>query len=225
MPIEIEGQNFTGFFGANFDADRLRALSHSGRVEWLKYRFNLILLTPFKRFVALDNNDCYVWLCVTNLLCGSIEALASFEFATNDPMTDFSSFVEKYFSPDWRQALNLDDFRPFRPAARPADHLYKYFRCGLEHSLAIEWGGLRHREDGAVTPVRGDGTSSYLFERTAVGNQRSLGIVPREFVDDFYAAVEKFFLTATTWNVGTQERESFNQRFEQVFLTCETPSP
>jgi len=225
MPVEIEGQNFTGFFGANFDADRLRALSHAGRVEWLKFRFTLVFLTPFKKLVELDSGDCYVWLCVTNLLCGAVEALASFEFATNDPMTDFSGFVDKYFGPDWRLPLALDDFRPFRPATRPEDHLYKYFRCGLEHSLAIEWGGLRHREDGAVTPRRADGTSSYLFERTAVGNQRSLGIVPREFVDDFYTAVEKFFRAAATWKVGTRERESFNQRFDQVFLTCETPSP
>jgi hypothetical protein len=225
MPVEIEGQHFTGFFGANFDADRLRALSHAGRVEWLKYRFNLVLLTPFKRFVALDNNDCYVWLCVTNLLCGAVEALASFEFATNDPMTDFSRFVEKYFRPDWRQQLNLHDLRPYRPATRSADHLYKYFRCGLEHSLAIEWGGLRHRDEGIVTRQRSDGTYSYLFERTARGNEQSLGIIPRELVDDFYAAVQKFFESAASWNMGTQEHNNFNLRFGQVFLTCETPSP
>jgi len=41
MSVEIEGQVFTGFFGANFDADRLRALTHNGRIEWLKFRFNL----------------------------------------------------------------------------------------------------------------------------------------------------------------------------------------
>jgi hypothetical protein len=44
-------------------------------------------------------------------------------------------------------------------------------------------------------------------------------------VDDFYKAIEQFFQTAASWNVGTQEHLQFNLRFEQVFLTCETPSP
>ena len=224
MPVEIEAQLFTGFFGREFDADKLRALSHAGRVEWLKFRFNLIFLVPFKELTALDSVDCYVWLCVTNLLCGAIESLASYEFA-GDTMTGFSRFVEKYFSPDWTEPLTLHDLRPYRPATRPAEHLYRYFRGGLEHSFAIEWGGLRHREDGAPLSRRRDGRRMYLFERKAVGNQNSLGIVPREFVDDFYKAIEQFFQTAASWNVGTQEHQQFNLRFEQVFLTCETPSP
>ncbi len=216
MPIEIEGQTFTGFFGAEFDANRLRALSHAGRVEWLRFRFNLVFLTPFTRLVGLESGDCYIWLCVTNLLCGAIEALTAFEFG-GLPMLCFSQFVEKYFIPDWKKPLKLEDLTPGRsPATTPAQHLYKYFRCGLEHSFAIEWGGLRHREGGAP---------SYLFERTAVGARTSLGIVPRELVDDFLTGVEKFFQTAAAWTPGSPEAERFSRRFEQVFLTCETPSP
>lgn len=172
----------------------------------------------------MDSGECYVWLCVINLLCGAIEALASYEFA-GDTMTAFSRFVEKYFSSDWKQPLTLHDLRPYRPATRPAEHLYRYFRCGIEHSFAIEWGGLRHREDGVPLSRRADGTPMYLFERVAVGNQKSLGIVPREFVVDFYKAMEDFFRSAASWNVGAHEREQFNSRFEQVFLTCETPGP
>src|SRR5271163_4445848 len=190
MTVEIEGQTFTGFFGREFDADKLRALSHAGRVEWLKFRFNLIFLTPFKELTALDSDECYVWLCVINLLCGAVEALASYEFAV-DTMTGFSRFVEKYFSSDWKQPLTLHDLRPYRPATSPGEHLYRYFRGGIEHSFAIEWGGLRHREDGAPLSRRSDGTPMYLFERVAVGNQKSLGIVPREFVVDFYKAMEE----------------------------------
>jgi hypothetical protein len=216
MSISIEGQHFSGFFGADFDANRLRALSYAGRVEWLRFRFGLVFLTPFKKLVALESGDCYVWLCVTNLLCGAVEALAAFEFA-GLPMLCFSQFVEKYFSPDWKVPLRLDDLTPSRsPATTAAQHLYKYFRCGLEHSFAIEWGGLRHRQDGAP---------SYLFERTAVEAQKSLGIVPRELVADFLAAVERFFQAAASWKRGTQEAERFNLRFEQVFLNCEAPSP
>jgi len=73
--------------------------THAGRVEWLKYRFNLVLLTPFQQLVAFDNNDCYVWLCVTNLLCGAVEALASFEFATNNPMTVLLKVCREIFQP------------------------------------------------------------------------------------------------------------------------------
>jgi hypothetical protein len=98
--IRIEGQDFTGFFGSGFDADKLRTLSHVGRVAWLRFRFSLVFMTPFNRLVALDTADCYVWLCVTNLLCGAVEALAAFEFA-GLPMLCFSQFVEKYFSPAW----------------------------------------------------------------------------------------------------------------------------
>ncbi len=216
MPIEIERQTFTGFFGADFDANKLRALSHVGRVEWLRFRFGLVFLTPFTKLIALESGDCYIWLCVTNLLCGAVEALAAFEFG-GLPMLRFSQFVEKYFSPDWKVALKLDDLIPAKsPATTPAHHFYKYFRCGLEHSFAIEWGGLRHRAEGAP---------SYLFERTALGAQKSLGIVPRELVADFLGAVEKFFEAAASWKPGTKEAEGFNLRFEQVFLTCEAPSP
>jgi hypothetical protein len=134
MPTNIEGQDFTGFFGAGFDADKLRALSHAGRVQWLRFRFDLVLLSPFKGLMALDSGNCYVWLCAMNLLCGAVEALASFE-AAGDPMNRFLHFVEKYFRSDWKQRLELHDLRPYRPASAPADHLYKYFRSGLEHSL------------------------------------------------------------------------------------------
>ncbi|MGD0567055.1 MAG: hypothetical protein ABSA78_01520 [Candidatus Sulfotelmatobacter sp.] len=216
MPIGIEGQTFSGFFGADFDANKLGALSYAGRVEWLRFRFALVFLTPFTKLVALESGDCYVWLCVTNLLCGAVDALAAFEFA-GVPMLCFSKFVEKYFSPDWKTPLRLDDLTPGRsPATTPAQHLYKYFRCGLEHSFAIEWGGLRHREDGAP---------SYLYERTAVGSQKSLGVVPRELVADFLAAVERFFRESASWKPGATEAERFNLRFQEVFLTCETPSP
>ncbi|MBZ5524440.1 MAG: hypothetical protein LAP21_19555 [Acidobacteriia bacterium] len=222
--VHIEGQDFTGFFGAGFDADKLRALSHAGRVEWLRFRFHLVFVTPFKELLAQDGGGCYVWLCAMNLLCGAVEALASFEVA-GDPMKRFGDFVERYFRSDWTQRLDLHDLKPYRVATRPSDHLYKYFRSGLEHSLAIEWGGLRHREEVGPTHRLADGSFSYLFERQAVANQKSLGIIPREFVDDFYTAMERFFQAAASWGAGVPQREAFNERFEHVFLTCGTPSP
>lgn len=214
MPT-IEGMQFTGF--AALDAADLPRLSYAGRVDWLKYRFETFFLTPFKRFVALEN-ECYVWLCVVNLLCTAVEALADFEF-DGTGMQRFSEFVEKYFSPDYRNAgLRLDDPKPTRNsvAVTPAQHLYKYFRCGLAHSFCIEWGGLRHREEGVP---------SYLFEREPIPMQKSLGIVPRELVTDFLAAVENFFEQAASWKPGTPPAMNFSRHFEEVFLVCTSPTP
>ncbi len=147
MWTEIQGMRFLGF--AAFDKDNLPKLDYAGRVKWLKHRIELVFLTPFEKFVELENH-CYVWLCVTSLLCSAVEALADFEF-DGTGMERFSQFVEKYFGPEFRsRTLRLDDPRPGRNrAVTPAEHLYKYFRCGLAHSFCIEWGGLRHREDGA----------------------------------------------------------------------------
>jgi hypothetical protein len=215
LSIEIQGMQFSGFAG--IDKSNLPLLDYSGRVQWLRYRINLVFLTPFERIISLQD-DCYVWLCVTNLLCAAIEALADFEF-DGSGMQRFSQFVETYFCPEFRShTLHLDDPKPNRtPATTPAEHLYRYFRCGLAHSFCIEWGGLLHREDGA---------SAYLFERDPIGNgQYSLGIVPRELVADFTDAANRFFQNAETWVPGAQKAERFDERFREVFLLCATPTP
>lgn len=198
------------------DLDKLVQLDYVGRVNWLRHRFELVFLTPFRKFVALDGQDCYVWLCATSLLCTAVEALADFEF-TGSGVQKFSAFTEKYFSEDFKSAgLELDDPKPdkWQTAATPAQHLYKYFRCGLAHSFCIEWGGVLHREDGA---------ESYLFARNPVGNLKSLGIVPRELVSDFLRAVEKFFDSALSWQPGIPEAQNFTRQFEEVFLICGRP--
>jgi hypothetical protein len=37
--------------------------------------------------------------------------------------------------------------------------------------------------------------------------------------------MEAFFQTAASWQSGSREREQFDARFEEVFLTGETPNP
>jgi hypothetical protein len=208
LSIRIEGMNFTGFPG--FDSNNLRRLSYRGRVRWLQYRIRLVFVEPFARLVN-GERDAYVWLCVVNLLCSGVEALASFEFQGTG-MDRFKSFVETYFKRTWRTTrLNLHDPMPGRQqAVRPAEHLYKFFRCGLAHSFCIEWGGLLHREDGAP---------KYLYEaRTRPPGQNSLGVVPRELVKDFLRAVDRFIAGAAKAGPRSKLRASFNRRFEQVFL-------
>jgi hypothetical protein len=69
-------------------------------------------------------NECYVWLCVTNLLCAAVEALADFEF-DGDGMDRFSQFVMKYVGPEFdAPTLRLDEPRyQRRPAVTPAEDL------------------------------------------------------------------------------------------------------
>lgn len=209
MSIQIEGFTFTGFPGR--DAANLSRLSYAGRVAWLKHRFELVFLVPFREFIKLERPDCYIGLCVSSLLCSAVEALASLEFDDPRGHERFARFVETYFSPDFRGGtLALYDPKPARWTARtPAEHLYKYFRSGLAHSFCIEWGGLSHREDGAP---------SYLFE-AGPGPDKSLGIVPRELVQDFQDSVGRFFRALESRGaVGV-----FQQRFEEVFLAKAGP--
>ncbi len=214
MPIEIAGLQFTGFPGR--DSANLRHLDHTQRVRWLRYRFELVFLTPFQELRKLERPDCYIWLCVANLLSAAVEALSKFEFHGTD-RDCFVQFVEKYFSADFRQArLNLYDPRPQGlRALTPAQHLYKYFRSGLAHSFCIEWGGILHRDDGAP---------SYLFAaNTGLGPDKSLGIVPRELVTDFLNAVDVFFRRLEASNAADPLAARFTERFEQVFLTKAGP--
>jgi hypothetical protein len=209
MAINIAGLEFSGFPGR--DSAHLRTLGYHDRVRWLRYRFNLVFLTPFLELRRLERSDCYIWLCVVNLLCSAIEAFAGFEFR-GDGRERFAQFVEKYFRAEFRNSgLSLYDPEPGSAAVTPAEHLYKYFRCGLAHSFCIEWGGILHREDGAP---------SYLFEaNTGHGSEKSLGIVPRELVDDFLNAVNCFFQGLEKRNPSDIGARTFNGRFEQVFLT------
>jgi hypothetical protein len=173
-------------------------------------------MAAFDRLVALEN-DSYVWLCAVNLLTSAIEALASFESSDRDGMTRFSRFVERYFGPDFRRQMNLDD--PFRggrpPAITPGDHLYRYFRSGLAHSFCIEWGGLLHAEEG---------THRYLFEnRLGPDDEAGLGIAPRELVADFRGAVDRYFAALQARQPAEPEYVQFNARFVSVFCNKMRP--
>jgi hypothetical protein len=209
MPIEIEGQQFSGFPGR--DSHGLMALSFQGRISWVEYRYRTFFLDTFDRVVALEQ-ESYVWLCVVNLLTSAIEAFAHFEFEDKVGMVSFSKFVERYFGPAFRAPMTLDDCPNVhynRPARTSAEHLYRYFRSGLAHSFCIEWGGLQHREE-AGTP--------YLFE-TQLGRQgeRALAIAPRELVQDFREAVERYFATLRARQPQEPEHIQFNQQFEIVY--------
>lgn len=215
--VLIEEMQFSGFPGR--DQAALRQLTYAGRVAWFRYRFNLVFLTPFRRFVALDGPDCYTWLCVMNLAGSAIEALANLSVPRGHDHQKYSLFLERFFVGFRGIALHLDDPRPGRSEARTAaDHFYKFFRSSLAHTFCIEWGGLQHREE------IGEPVAGYLFATTqGFEGQHGLGIIPRDFVVDFEQACEAALEAFAAAPEGDVLRESFDRAFNRVFLLKNRP--
>jgi hypothetical protein len=166
--------------------------------------------------VALEH-DSYIWLCAVHLLTSAVEAFSQFEFDDARGITRFSRFVERYFGPEFRAPIHLQEpiGAGHPPATTAAEHLYKYFRSGLAHSFCIEWGGLQHREEGAP---------AYLFEAVqGHGGERALGVVPRELAADFRRAIDSYFAALESRGPAEAEAAQFNKRFEEVYLNKERP--
>src|SRR5580698_1524587 len=128
----IQGFDFSGFPGR--DAENLRRLNYAGRVEWFRYRFNLVFLTPFRRLVELEGPDCYIWLCFMTLCGAAIHALANLTLGRGSDHEKFTSFLNTYLPTFSRADFELNDPRAGRPndvARTPAEHFYKFFRNGL----------------------------------------------------------------------------------------------
>lgn len=214
MIMLIQGLEFSGFPGR--DAENLRRLDYTGRVDWFRYRFNLVFLTPFRRLVEMEGADCYVWLCVVTLTGAAVHALANLAIGGGSDSAKFSAFLNAYLPAFARVDFELDDPCPGRAnevARTAAEHFYKFFRNGLAHSFCIEWGGIQHREE---LPQLGP---EYLFQTTqGFAGEHGLGIVPREFVRDFEDACERVLATFAAAEVGDQIREAFDRTFNRVFL-------
>jgi hypothetical protein len=208
MPIEIDGIDFSGFPGRDFQ--KLGGLKFEGRVVWVEYRFRAFFLDTFDRLVSLED-ESYIWLCVVSLLTSAVEALAHFEFNDRSGQIRFAQFVRRYFDPAFSAPMRLDEPHNAEGRAAPtsADQFYKYFRSGLAHSFCIEWGGLLHKEDGAP---------AYLFE-TPQGHhgERALAIAPRELVNDFRQAAKRYFAAVRVRQPHEPEYIQFNHRFDEVY--------
>jgi hypothetical protein len=215
--VVIENMEFSGFPGR--DQDRLRLLTHAGRVSWFRHRFNLVFFTPFRRLVGLEGPDCYTWLCVMNLAGSAIEALANLCVPRGQDYQKVDLFLDRYFEGFRGIAFELDDPRPERGEARTAaEHFYKYFRSGLAHTFCIEWGGLQHREE------IGEPVAGYLFATTqGPAGEHGLGLIPRDFVQDFERACEAALDAFANAPDGDALRESFDRAFNRVFLLKNRP--
>jgi hypothetical protein len=84
-------------------------------------------------------------------------------------------------------------------------HLQEYFRGGLDHGFAIEWGGLWH--DGE------DGTHGYLRQ---AGDGKGIAIDPRTLLNDFCNAVDTYFDRVLRDGENSIIGENFQNRFNRI---------
>lgn len=78
--------------------------------------------------------------------------------------------------------------------------------------------GLQHREE------IGEPVAGYLFATTqGPAGQHGLGLIPREFVQDFDHACEATLDAIASAPDGDASRESFDRAFDRVFLLKNRP--
>ena len=216
--MQIQGLEFSGFPGR--DAANLRQLDYDGRVAWFKFRFELVFLTPFVRLVALESNDCYVWLCVMNLAGAAISSFADFTGRGKD-RDKFTAFLTSYLPTFAQAGFVLQDPNANgrnQPADSAAAQFYQFFRNGLAHDFCIQWGGLQHRNEV------GDAGVGYLFQtEQGMPGEHGLGVVPREFVADFEVGCARFLAALAHAPAGGELRKSFERTFQRVYLRKERP--
>jgi len=121
----------------------------------------------------------------------------------------FNQFFEAYFKRG--SAYQLSAIRPKTEqsldCSPSADHFYKYFRSGLAHSFAIEWGGVRHI---------GEGAPAYLYAAPQ-GYGACLGIDPHSFIAEFNEAMQQCFKELAGYAANSPEALRFGRRFMEVF--------
>jgi hypothetical protein len=200
----IQGEEFSLFW--DIDRIKLKVLPFTGRVEWLQKRVEQVLLNPLKVLEKAETN-AFVWLATTELVCAGIESLAGFYGDGRhgpDPhpnLRPFCRFVYKFMSSNFAlraQSANGESWTY-------CQHLQEYFRGGLDHGFAIEWGGLWH--DGE------DGTRGYL---RPASDGKGIAIDPRKLLTDFCQAVDGYFSKLLREGENSITGENFQNRFNRI---------
>lgn len=202
--VEIEGCKFSLFW--DIDRANLKRLSFSGRVEWLQKRIEEVLLKPLKALEQVEG-ETLVWLAVTELVCAGIEALAGFygdgryspdQHASLKP---FCRFVYVFMHSDFSRKAQSASGETWTYC----QHLQEYFRGGLDHGFAIEWGGLWHDGD--------NGMVGYL---RPVNDGKGIAVDPRVLLNDFRQAVDAYFKQLLRDGENSIIGENFQKRFDRI---------
>jgi len=151
MPVraEIEGLPFSLLRDA--DKQHLQQLTFIGKIEWLKARVNLVLISPLRSALNSWEQDQLGMVLVTGL-CAGISAASTFlkgrrprprQETDRDFFLDFVRLYMAPVEPVLNAAPNVTHWVG-RPAATWAEWLYLYVRNGLAHAFTIEQGGFHH---------------------------------------------------------------------------------
>jgi hypothetical protein len=201
--VEIQGTEFSLWW--DVDRAKLKGLSFDGRVEWLRKRIDEVLFKPLAVMEKAEH-ETRVWLAVTELICGGIEAIAGFYGTGHHGPTHrrpnlFCHFVSDFMDKDFsKTALNAKG-----QSQTYCRHLQDYFRGGLDHGFSIEWGGLWH--DGE------DGTVGYLRK---AGDGNGIAVDPRMLLNDFRQAIHAYFVKLATDGANSTIGNNFQKRFTAI---------
>jgi len=187
-------------FWVDYDRRKLGALTDGQRIEYFRRRTNLVALRPFRdllRGIRPESRRSSTVLCLGTCVCCAIEAIGRFHAGKvkEDGGACFRAFVHDFMSPSYSRLLGSSTY---------SSHLWKYFRNGLAHGLAITRGGL-------------EASSRYLRRRKRGGVQQ-LVIDPERLQSDLEAAVAKFIAALKTSPDRAQRMERFNRVFEALWV-------
>jgi hypothetical protein len=197
--VIICGHDYTLY--VDYDRGNFGRLDAQGKVTYMWARVDRDLIQPCR--LALRFQDCVaVGLLVPGLICAGISAAATFlnggPAGPRQDQTIFVRFVAQYMHADLQQPL----LHPTDPrVTNYADWLYRYVRCGLSHSFALEWGHIEG-------PLMG----AYLG-RSPVGQPQ---INQNELLEDFVRGWNRY-LTEVAGGQTPPLTQNFETRFAQIF--------
>ena len=116
------------------DIDDLNSMSPKEKVDWLRQRFEKVVIEPLREVERLGRHNPAIWvlnLGVVTIICAAIEALGSFYETDKKDREAFPDFVHKFMHSQYRRHVT--------GSKKTYGHvLYEQFRCGLAHGLTIE---------------------------------------------------------------------------------------
>jgi len=197
---EIAGRPFTLFW--DLDRDRLAQAPFNERVAWLRARITQTLLEPLD-VLAKAEGSVFVWLATTELICAGIEALGGLCGGSEKKgrQTSFCRFVDDFMHGDFSKTA-LDHSGKARSYC---EHLQEYFRNGLDHGFAVEWGRLW---------IADDPTAPGYLRRSPSGD--GIAVCPQRLLEDFREAVDKYFKRLLSEGVTSMMGQRFSDRFELI---------
>jgi len=193
--MKIDGQDYTLL--RDYDKGKYQYLTFEGKVEYLRARVELILLSPCRSAMsaaAVENGG--MGLVLTTAICAMISAAGTFLKGKRAPPRQdesfFLDFVHQYMHVDLQQEVPNHNMTW-------VGWLYRDVRCGLAHAFAIETGGIE--------------ISQKYLEVKPYGPE----ICPKQLLEDFASGWTRYLSRVLSDGPGNGLGELFERRFDQIF--------